>query len=358
MMVSCSRQNDHQRHSRVGNHRGHIAVTPLYPLRFRPIFRRFVWGGQRLRAVLGKDTGQESCAESWEICDRGNDQSIVADGTLQGTTLAQIVAQHGAALLGRHHPQPRFPLLAKFLDARQTLSVQVHPNDAKAALIDPPDLGKTEAWLVMDADAGSLVYAGLKRGFDRPAFERELNRGTGELCLNRFEPAVGDCVFIPAGLVHALGEGLLIFEIQQSSDTTYRLYDWNRVGADGTPRELHLEAGLDATDFSLGPVGVQRPRQTDQPGRTRLVECDKFILDRLEVGADANHTAANDNAAIEIGGDDRFHLLAVVQGSCLVEGDHSGSPLSKGDTILLPASLGPVAVKPSGSVALADVYLP
>lgn len=326
-------------------------MTPLYPLRFQPVFRRYIWGGDRLRTVLGKAIGQDSCAESWEVCDHGDDQSIVANGPLLGTTLAAIVAEHGAALLGRHHPQPRFPLLAKFLDARRTLSVQVHPNDAQAALLDPPDLGKTEAWLVIDADEGGLVYAGLKRGFDRPAFERELHRGTGELCLNRFEPAVGDCVFIPAGLVHALGEGLLIFEVQQSSDTTYRLYDWKRVGADGTPRELHIGAGLDATDFSLGPVGVQQPRPTDQPGRTRLVACDKFVLDRCEADSELA-------ATIEIGGDDRFHLLAVLEGSCHIEGDPSGEPLPKGGTILLPASLGRVALKPTGSVTLADVYLP
>lgn len=326
-------------------------MTPLYPLRFEPIFRRYIWGGDRLRTVLGKATGEESCAESWEIVDHGPDQSRVAAGPLAGTTLAEIVSGHGQALLGQHHPQRRFPLLAKFLDARRTLSVQVHPNDAQAALLDPPDLGKTEAWLVIDAKKGGLVYAGLNGGCDRTEFQRQLSGGTAESCLNRFEPTAGDCVFIPAGLVHALGEGLLIFEIQQSSDTTYRLYDWNRVDADGNPRELHIEAGLDVTDFSLGPVGAQQPQSTDEPGRSRLVECDKFVLDRVEAKTQAD-------ARIEIGGDDRFHLLAVLAGSCHIDGDPSGEPLTVGSTVLLPASLGRVKVQSVGSVTLADVYLP
>ncbi|MEZ6072331.1 MAG: type I phosphomannose isomerase catalytic subunit [Pirellulales bacterium] len=209
-------------------------MAELYPLRFQPVYRRYIWGGDRLRTVLGKNTGDEMYAESWEVVDHGDDQSVVLAGPLAGVSLGELVREHGAALLGRHHPQPRFPLLAKFLDAHRTLSVQVHPNDAQAARLDPPDLGKTEAWLVMDVEPGSVVYAGLKQGFDRPSFEREMKRGTAELCLNSFEPAVGQCVFIPAGLVHALGEGLLIFEIQQSSDTTYRLFDWNRLQADGT----------------------------------------------------------------------------------------------------------------------------
>ncbi|MCA9102759.1 MAG: class I mannose-6-phosphate isomerase [Planctomycetales bacterium] len=328
-------------------------MAELYPLRFQPVFRRYIWGGDRLRTVLGKNTGDEMCAESWEVVDHGDDQSVVLAGPLAGVSLGELVREHGAALLGRHHPQPRFPLLAKFLDAHRTLSVQVHPNDAQAARLDPPDLGKTEAWLVMDVEPGSVVYAGLKQGFDRPAFEREMNRGTAELCLNSFEPAVGQCVFIPAGLVHALGEGLLIFEIQQSSDTTYRLFDWNRLQADGTPRELHIEAGLDATDFSLGPVGPQQPQPTDASGRTRLVECDKFVFDRYEFPP-----ASEGDAPLSIGGDDRFHLLAVIAGSCRIAGDPVDVPLTKGSTALLPASCGPTIVEPLSRGTLVDVYLP
>ena len=152
---------------------------PLYPLRFEPLLKRYLWGGRRLETELGKSLGAgNDYAESWELVDRPQDQSRVSAGPLRGTTLGDLVRERGAELLGRHDPQPRFPLLIKFLDARQTLSVQVHPDDAQAAVLVSPDLGKTEAWVVLAAEPGSLIYAGLKRGFDRPAFERELRRGT------------------------------------------------------------------------------------------------------------------------------------------------------------------------------------
>ena len=244
---------------------------------------------------------------------------------------AELVRDHGEALLGKHHPQRRFPLLIKLLDAQQKLSVQVHPNDEQAARLDPPDLGKTEAWVVLAAEPDSRIYSGLKRGFDRPALERELSRGTCELCLHQFEPRVGDCIFIPAGTVHALGAGLMIAEIQQSSDTTYRLFDWNRVGPDGKPRQLHIQQALDVIDFRQGPVDPVRPTPTGSPEVNRLVACDKFVLDRLELSAPR-----------QLGEHGRCHILLVVAGAVDVSGDPSGRPLKLGETLLLPASVGPV----------------
>jgi mannose-6-phosphate isomerase len=249
--------------------------------------------------------------------------------------------------LGRHAPQRQFPLLFKFLDAHRNLSVQVHPNDQQAARLDPPDLGKTEAWVVLHAEPGSVIYAGLKRGFDRHAFHRELSRGTAELCLHQVEPRRGDCLFIPAGTVHAIGAGLIVAEIQQASDTTFRLYDWNRLGPDGRPRPLHLAEGLDATDFDRGPVSPQQPQPTQHPDCRRLVACDKFVLDRWELGAPDS-----------LGGDDRCHLLVVIQGTCRVADDPAPSPLSTGQCVLLPASCGPVGVQPEPSATLLDCYLP
>ena len=323
-------------------------MSTLYPLRFEPIFRRYLWGGRRLEDHLGKAIGAgNDYAESWEVVDHGDDQSVVSAGPLAGTTLTQLVHDSGRELLGRHHPQNCFPLLWKFLDAHKTLSVQVHPNDLQGARLDPPDLGKTEAWVVLHADPGSLIYAGLKRGFDRPALEREIARGTIELCLHRFEPQAGDCVFIPAGTVHALGEGLLVAEIQQASDTTFRLYDWNRVGPDGQPRALHVQQGLDVIDFQRGPVQPQVAQSTDRPNVARLVECDKFILDRWRL----------DQAEL-IGGDDCCHILAVTGGSIRVEGDAVDESLGVGQTLLLPAVTGEVRVRPDESATLLDAYLP
>lgn len=321
---------------------------PLYPLRFKPLFRRYLWGGRRLGEVLGKAIGPEAdYAESWEIVDHGGDQSVVVAGPLEGTTLHDLVAHRGRELLGRHHPQPRFPLLFKFLDAQQTLSVQVHPDDARAALLTPPDYGKTEAWYVMDAAPGSLIYAGLKRGFDRASLARELHRGTAELCLHRFEPSPGDCVLLPAGLIHAIGAGLLVAEIQQSSDTTYRLFDWNRVGPDGKPRALHLELGLEAVDDRLGPGEVRKPAPTPHPACVRLAECEKFILERWQF-----------NEPVTIGGDDRCHTLAVVGGAVSINGDPSGKPIPYGATALLPASCGAVTITPLGEATILDAALP
>ena len=177
----------------------------LYPLRFEPLFRRYIWGGRRLGTVLNKPIGSgEDYAESWEIVDHGLDQSVVAFGELR-MPLGDLVADYGPALFGRHHPQRQFPLLFKFLDANQSLSVQVHPDDRQAAQLEPPDLGKTEAWVVVHADPGSVIYAGLRDGVDRETLQAAMAAGQTESCLHRFSTQTGDCVFIPAGTVHALG---------------------------------------------------------------------------------------------------------------------------------------------------------
>jgi len=322
-------------------------MTALYPLRFRPIFRRYVWGGRKLGTLLGKPIGEGECAESWEICDRGPDQSVVAEGPLAGTTLAQLVAERGSELFGRHAPQSRFPLLLKFLDARQKLSVQVHPDDARAARLAPPDLGKTEAWVVVDAEAESRIYAGLKRGFDRAALVREIARGTCELCLHSFVPRVGDCIFLPAGVVHAIGAGLVVAEIQQSSDVTWRLFDWNRLGSDGRPRPLHVAEALDAIDYAVGDISPVRPVATERSQCERLVACDKFTLDRWRL---ATPEWIDDR--------DRFHILTVLQGSVSVSGDACQRPLVLGDTILLPARRPATELIPRPSAIVLDAYLP
>ena len=302
-------------------------MPTLYPLRFHPILRHYLWGGRRLVEMFGKhDAGCDVVAESWEICDRGGDQSVVAHGALAGRTLAELARAFPLELYGRFPAPSRFPLLFKFLDARQPLSVQVHPNDAQAAHLDPPDLGKTEAWVVLAAEPGSVIYAGLKRGFDRAALAREVARGTTELCLHRFEPKVGDCIFIPAGTVHALGAGIVVAEIQQASDTTFRLFDWNRVGPDGKPRPLHVEQALAVIDDTTGPVSPIAPQPTAEPGVEQLVACEKFLLDRRTI--DAPHVLRTNACPL---------IVAVLSGSLRIGGDACNEPLSAGDTALVPA---------------------
>ena len=323
-------------------------MTSLPPLRFEPILREYLWGGRRLGTELGKPIGNaERYAESWEVVDHGADQSIVAAGPFAGKKLHELVTQDGAALLGRHNPRPQFPLLFKFLDCQQTLSVQVHPNDVQAAKLNPPDLGKTEAWVILAAEPGSKVYAGLKPGVDRRTLERELALGKCDTCLYEFEPHVGDCVFIEAGTVHALGAGLLVAEIQQASDTTYRLFDWNRVDSDGKPRPLHIQQSLDTVDFSRGPVEPVTPASTDRAGVERLVSCDKFILDRCTI-----------DAVERLPQNDRFHILAVVEGEVSLSAGNDKERLRRGDSILIPASATGVEIAPQGRAALLDMYLP
>ncbi|MCI0332650.1 MAG: class I mannose-6-phosphate isomerase [Planctomycetes bacterium] len=316
-------------------------------LRFKPILREYLWGNRRL-AELGKPLGDGNhYAESWEVVDHGIDQSIVADGPLAGTTLHQLAAEHGPALFGRHHPQRQFPLLFKYLDCQRTLSVQVHPNDEQGAKLDPPDLGKTEAWVVLAAEPNSHIYAGLKPGVDRANLERESANGNCESCLHAFEPRVGDCLLIEAGTVHALGAGLLVAEIQQASDTTFRLYDWNRHDTDGKPRTLHVRQALDTINYHRGPVDPVVPQATNQRHIERLVTCDKFILDRSRLSAPQQFAS-----------DDRFHILAAIDGSVTVQSGDSPRELRRGDTLLIPASCRQFNVTPQGRAVLLDMYLP
>jgi mannose-6-phosphate isomerase len=322
----------------------------LYPLHFTPLFKQYLWGGRKLADSLGKRIGKgDNYAESWEVCDHDADQSVIAYGPLAGAKLCDLMLNIGRDLLGCVPTNERFPLLVKFLDARQTLSVQVHPNDEQAAHLTPPDFGKTEAWYVLEAESQSLIYAGLKQGVDRQALEKAIKEGKCRECLHSFTPQPGDLVFLPAGTVHALGAGLLIAEIQQSSDTTFRLYDWDRVDADGKPRPLHIAQALDVIDFAKGPLDPLRNIPADSTGVTRLMQCEKFVIDKLDF-----------NSTMAVGGDERCHIIIVLDGTVTVENDPAKKPLIRGETILLPASIGLIRFTPKNkkNVTVLDVYLP
>ena len=332
----------------------------MYPLRFEPLFRRYIWGGRRLADVLKKPIGDQTAAESWEVVDHQDDQSIVRFGDLSGKSLRELIAEHGNDLIGKElmkkisadslpdHLRNRFPLLLKFLDANRNLSVQVHPDDEFGATLSPPDLGKTEAWYVMHADPGSKIYAGLKAGVSAESFRSAIESGDTESTLHSFEPKQGDCVFIRAGTQHAIGAGLLIAEIQQASNTTFRVYDWGRVGADGQPRELHIEQAIKATDFSRGPVACETPQATDDPQWQTIVRCEKFEMKRGKF-----------DSPVSIDGDGRFRILAVTEGEMTVAGDPSGTAMKLSDTTLLPACLGPTKLTPrQGGVEVLEIIVP
>ena len=210
-----------------------------------------VWGGRRLESVLGKNLPPGApVGESWEIVDREDAQSVVHDGELRGATLNHLWTQHRAKIFGTayaDHPAPRFPILIKLLDARERLSVQVHPPASIApALHGEP---KTEMWYFLDCLPGASIYAGLKRGVTRAAFETAMERGEVEQTLHQAPVQSGESIFIPSGRVHAIGDGCLIVEVQQNSDTTYRVFDWNRTGLDGVPRALHIPESMSSIDF-------------------------------------------------------------------------------------------------------------
>lgn len=325
----------------------------MYPLTFRPIMKRIVWGGRRLGDLLGKPIGPgNDYAESWEIVDHGDDHSQVASGPLEGQTLRDIVRQRNESVLGSYTGIESFPLLLKYLDCNRVLSVQVHPDDEYARAMPQPDLGKTEAWYIVDAAPGSKIYAGLKSGVDRKALQQAIAGGATEEVLHVIEPEAGQCIFIPAGTVHALGGGLVVAEIQQSSDTTFRLFDWNRVGDDGRPRPLHIEQALDVTDYSIGPISPQTP-QVDEDGLETLVRCDKFVLKQ------AAFDAGSPGKTFTIGNLTSPLIVTVVKGAVtLVCEDGWRFAAATGQSFLIPAVMPQLEIRGDAGAVILMAYLP
>jgi len=326
-------------------------TEPLQPLTFEPILKSLLWGGRRLGSVLNKPIGDgDRYAESWELADHRDDVSRVARGPLAGVSLRDLVRGRGDELLGRGRSAARpdqFPLLVKFLDAHDVLSVQVHPDDERGLRL-ADDNGKTEAWVIVHAEPGSVIYAGLKRGVTRAGFAEAMATGRVEPLLHRFEARPGDCIMIPAGTVHAIGAGVVLAEIQQMSDATFRVHDWGRVGPDGSPRTLHPAEALESTDFEAGPVDpvVATPEPVAGGTRERLASCPFFALERLRL-----------TGASRVGTDDRFTILVNLGGSADVLSRGGSTPLEFGRTVLLPAAIGSCEVVPrrGGAVILTCV---
>jgi mannose-6-phosphate isomerase len=330
------------------------AVVPmaLYPLRFEPIYQYRLWGGRRLAHLLTAPLpGDGPIGEAWLLSDRDDHPSCVADGPLKGRTLGQVLTQYPEQMLGKLAGRfRRFPLLLKFLDACKQLSIQVHPSDAYPNLLPPGETGKTEAWVVLEAGTESRIYAGLKPGTTADNLRRALTIGTVAEHLACFTPQPGDGVFIPAGTVHALGGDVLVFEVQQNSDVTFRLYDWNHVDTQtGQPRALQVDQALACIDFARGPVGPVVPvvEELKSVLRERLFHCAHFELWRIR---------GDIPFSIGIAGMPR--VLVCVAGGAQLEHDGAAYRCGKGDVLLLPAVLGLCACRPNGSVTLLDISLP
>jgi mannose-6-phosphate isomerase len=301
-------------------------AAPLGPLRFEPFLRPMVWGGRALEARLGKSLPtSEPYGESWEISDHALHRSVVAEGPRAGTTLRQLMEQERDALLGPAANRfDTFPWLIKFLDCCDWLSVQVHPDAEAVKTLWPGEGSKTEAWYVIDAQPKSRIYAGLQPGVGPAELRDALARGTVEECLYSFIPQPGDCVFLPAGTVHAVGGGVLMAEIQETSDATFRLFDWNRVDAQGKSRKLHIEEAFAALHWEYGPVQPRRVPTPVRPGFYSLVKSASFELD---------YVFATD----DFGTGDFGQLKAII----VLEGDgrwRSGERIAPGQVWVLPTS--------------------
>lgn len=309
----------------------------LYPLTFQPIFKERVWGGRNLERLYGKPLpAGKVIGESWEVTDRPGDVSVIANGPLAGKTLHWLMENHATELLGPvHAANSQFPLLIKLLDAQEKLSLQVHPPVCKAAALGGE--AKTEMWYIASAAPGAELYVGLKRGVTKAEFERRVQDGSVAECFHCIPVQAGDAMFLPSGRVHAIGAGLVIFEIQQNSDTTYRVFDWNRVGLDGQPRELHVAKSLASMDFTdFEPALVPGAFSDDGTMKRRLLVRDPiFTVEELQLVASAE-------AALK---PQTMQIIACLTGSLRVNGGGNPVKLAPGQFSLVPAVLSEISVQ-------------
>lgn len=301
-------------------------------LRFHPLYQERVWGGRALETALGRTlppSPSGPIGESWEIVDRPEAQSIIQGGTHDGLSLHAMLLKHGADLMGPKWPAGKpFPILVKWLDCRERLSLQVHPPAAVAAALGGEP--KTETWYIAHAAPGAHLIVGLKRGVTREHFKRAIADGTVESCVHHFRVAAGDSILVHSGQVHAIDAGSLILEIQQNSDTTYRVFDWGRVGLDGQPRQLHVAESLRAIDWNdFEPAAVRAA-----PTSGVIADCPEFSIRRVVLGAGERcHLRAGEQP----------RLLSVVSGGVRASTESNsgsrpafGQKLARGETVLLP----------------------
>lgn len=302
-------------------------------IRFAPLYKQRVWGGRTLESLYGRElpTADDPYGESWEVVDRADDQSVVMAGPLCGKSLHDLWKGHRQEIFGAVPESERFPLLVKILDARDDLSIQVHPPADVA-----PTLGgepKTEMWYIAHADPGATLYVGQKEGVTRESFAAALECGELEGVVHAIQPTAGQSIFIPSGRLHAIGAGLLIYEIQQNSDTTYRVYDWGRVGLDGQPRDLHVSESMQCIDFDdIEPT-------MDEAKGAVIAQCEHFTVEKYHLDASETLDAQTERACA---------VLAVVSGVVQV----AGETLEKGDFALLPVGCDGIEAKESADVLL------
>ncbi len=340
---------------------GRSATTPaalgvsLYPLTFAPVLKPYTWGGRKLDELAGRAIPAGKIAESWEVSGHPNGETAVLEGPLAGRSLAELQADYGADLVGTRNRQAlertRFPLLIKLLDANEWLSVQVHPGD-DYALRHEGDLGKTEMWVVLQADPGAELLFGLERATDRDQLRRAIVENRLESLLHRLPARAGDVFFVPAGTVHALGPGLFLAEIQQSSDATYRVYDWGRDPVGPEPRPLHVEPALEVIDLTAIRPRAVEPHRLSEDGHEieALAICPFFETHRISLGDGDGYSGACTG--------ETFELWCALTGSIDVAWSGGQAVGTQLQWLLLPARIGPFEVRAAGESTLLRVRTP
>lgn len=325
-------------------------MSELYPLKFATIFKDKIWGGQKMKSVLNKDFGDlPNCGETWEISGVQGNISVVSEGPLKGKNLQELLKEHHSDLVGASVYKKfgdEFPLLVKFIDANDDLSVQVHPND-KLAMERHNSFGKTEMWYIFQADEDATLNSGFNRPLTREQYLEYVDKGKLMDILNIDRVKADDVYFLPAGRVHYIGEGCLLAEIQQTSDVTYRMYDFDRTDDQGNKRELHTEESLDAIDFAY--QDNYRTEYKDKKNEVvSLISCDYFTTNKL----DFNHTVERDHSFL-----DSFVIYVCMEGSLDMEYEGGTIEVNKGEAILVPAAMKKLTLLPKGEFKLLESYI-
>ncbi|MDA9555430.1 class I mannose-6-phosphate isomerase [Pelobium sp.] len=322
----------------------------LYPLKFKTIYKDKIWGGQKIKTYLGKDFSPlPNCGETWEISGVKSDVSIVANGPLTGTSLSTLLEQEKENLVGKNVYKRfgnEFPLLVKFIDANDDLSIQVHPDD-NLAKERHQSFGKTEMWYVIQADKGASLISGFNQKVDRELYLKKFNEGKLTDILNKEAVVNDDVFFLPAGRVHTIGKGLLIAEIQQTSDITYRIYDFDRVDDKGQKRELHTEEALDAIDYNFYE-DIKTQYEPTKNKAIELVTCPYFTTNVL----DFTNETARDYTSV-----DSFVIHVCIAGSYTINYGAEELPVNMGDCVLIPASINKIEIKTTHGYKLLESYI-
>ncbi|MDZ7737757.1 MAG: type I phosphomannose isomerase catalytic subunit [Bacteroidales bacterium] len=325
-------------------------MTSLYPLKFLPVLKEKVWGGNSLAARYGKKADPEArIGESWELSGIQGDISQVANGFLEGNSLEEIIEVYMGDLVGEDIFEKfgrEFPLLVKLIDAADDLSVQVHPGDDLARERHHA-WGKTEMWYILEAADDALIYTGFKQEMSKESCIRSLDEGNIDKMLNTEKPSPGDVFFLPPGRIHAIGKGVILAEITQASDITYRIWDWNRNGLDGKPREMHTKLAVDAIDYKA--CDSYKTKADPQLNSTvNCIDCDYFTTSIIE----ADRKMIKDYSLI-----DSFVVYICTEGRAVLEWEDKKMDLLRGDTVLVPAIMNSMLINPDPAARLLEVYI-